>query len=95
MTKKRLQAYMAGQIKARSHSGAATAYNDLRVFWRWFAAEEQVPDPMDGIPRPRLATAPVPVLTRERLLEEAGGRHVIASKTLAETDDSRQCPTAT
>lgn len=46
---------------------AATAYQDLKIFWAWYAEEYGKPDLMLGIARPKVIQPDVPVLSRDQL----------------------------
>jgi len=67
VTKIDLRSYLALQLKHRKGSGAATLYQDLKVFWDWFAADYEIKSPMTGVPRPKVKSRTVPVLRPEQL----------------------------
>jgi hypothetical protein len=59
--------YMATQIKERKGLGPVTHYQNVLIFFRWYAEEYGGTSPMTGIPRPRASSPPPPVLSREAL----------------------------
>jgi integrase len=65
VTKVQLNRYLLRQYADRKPGGRVAFFQTLRVFWSWFAAEYEVPDPMAGIPRPKGAVEPVPVVKPE------------------------------
>ena len=46
---------------------ASNQFRALQQFFKWLAAEEEVPDPMAGLRPPRVPDKPVPVFTGEEL----------------------------
>jgi site-specific recombinase XerD len=68
-----IQRWMAWLLDRYSSSYASNQYRALQQFFKWLAAEDQLPDPMAGLAPPRLATKLVPVFTPEELtrLEQA------------------------
>lgn len=67
MAKVVMKSYLVVQIKCRKGSGAGTLYQDLKVFWDWYAREYETVSPMTGIPRPKGKSRTVPVLRPAQL----------------------------
>ena len=85
-----IQQWMAWLLDRYSSAYASNQYRALQQFFKWLAAEDEVPDPMAGLQPPRVTDKLVPVFTREELtrLEHAcAGR---ASRSAA-TPRSSQC----
>jgi len=65
ITKTWLTDYLLRQYDVRKPGGRIAFYESLKTFWAWYAAEEELPNPMAKISRP--GTAPmtdVPVITK-------------------------------
>ena len=62
VTKQQLNRYLLRQYTDRRPGGRVALYAALKIFWDWFAAEYEVANPLAGIPRPKGAVAPVPVV---------------------------------
>ena len=56
-----------------SNAYASNQYRALQQFFKWLAAEDELPDPMDRLQPPRVTDKLIPVFTREELarLEQA------------------------
>jgi site-specific recombinase XerD len=61
--------YIAADRKRRKTAdGAASHFTCLSSFWSWWSAEENMPNPMAGLPRPKTdGNTPIPVLSDEQL----------------------------
>jgi hypothetical protein len=59
VTKAWLTRYLIEQGKDRQGSGAGQIRQEIKLFFRWFASEYGLPDPMAGIPRPSGKSRPV------------------------------------
>jgi hypothetical protein len=64
VTKVIMKSYLVQQIKGRKGSGAGTLYQDLKVFWDWYAREYETSSPITGIPRPKGKSRTVPGTSR-------------------------------
>ena len=64
---------LAWLLDRDSSAYASNQYRALQQFFKWLAAEDQLPDPMAGLPPPRIIAKLVPVFTPEELsrLEQA------------------------
>ena len=70
---------MAWLLDRYSSAYASNQYRALQQFFKWLAAEDELPDPMAGLQPPRVTDKLVPVFTGEELtrLEQAcAGRSV-------------------
>jgi site-specific recombinase XerD len=68
-----IQRWMAWLLDRYSSAYASNQYRTLQQFFKWLAAEDQVPDPMAGLQPPRISRKLVPVFTSQELarLEQA------------------------
>ena len=68
-----IQQWMAWLLDRYSSAYASNQYRALQQFFKWLAAEDELPDPMDGLQPPRVTGKLVPVFTGEELarLEQA------------------------
>jgi len=68
-----IQQWMAWLLDRYSRAYASNQYRALQQFFKWLAAEDQLPDPMEGLQSPRVTDKLVPVFTGEELtrLEQA------------------------
>src|ERR1039458_3606761 len=62
-----VQRWIVWLLERYSSAYASNQYRALQQFFRWLAAEEELPDPMDGMRPPRVPAKPVPVFTAEDL----------------------------
>ena len=64
---------MAWLLDRYSSAYASNQYRALQQFFKWLAAEDELPDPMAGLQPPRVTQKLVPVFTGEELtrLEQA------------------------
>jgi site-specific recombinase XerD len=62
-----VQQWMAWLLGRSSDSYASNQYRALRQFFRWLAAEDELPDPMAGLQPPHVADKPVSVFTGQEL----------------------------
>jgi len=77
VAKAHLQLAMKKAHQERARSGVRSHYNDLKAFWSWWAEDEHVPSPLDGIRRPSDVIVPVQVLTAKeiaKILAAVSGR---------------------
>jgi site-specific recombinase XerD len=64
---------MAWLLERYSSAYASNQYRALQQFFKWLAAEDQLPDPIAGLQPPRVSQKLVPVFTSQevRRLEQA------------------------
>src|ERR1039457_5774487 len=62
-----VQRWIVWLLERYSSAYASNQYRALQQFFKWLAAEEELPDPMDGMRPPRVPGKPVPVFTGEDL----------------------------
>jgi site-specific recombinase XerD len=80
-----IQRWMTWLQDRYSSAYASNQYRALQQFFRWLAAEDELPDPMAGLPPPTVPHKLVPVFTGEELatLERA-----CAGRTFAQRRDT-------
>ena len=68
-----VQEWMGHMLDRYSPAYASNQYRGLQQFFRWLAAEEEIPDPMAGLRPPKVPAKLVPVFTAGELaaLEQA------------------------
>jgi site-specific recombinase XerD len=68
-----IQRWMAWLLDRYSSAYASNQYRALQQFFKWLAAEDQLPDPMAGLQPPRVSHKLVPAFTSQELrrLEQA------------------------
>jgi integrase/recombinase XerD len=62
-----VQRWIVWLLERYSSAYASNQYRALQQFFRWLAAEEELPDPMGGMRPPHVPGKPVPVFTGEDL----------------------------
>ena len=62
-----IQQWMTWLLDRYSSAYASNQYRALQQFFKWLAAEDELPDPMAGLQPPRVTDKLVPVFTREEL----------------------------
>ena len=62
-----IQQWMTWLLDRYSSAYASNQYRALQQFFKWLAAEDQMPDPMSGLQPPPVTDKLVPVFTREEL----------------------------
>lgn len=67
VTKALMKRYMVESYADRVGCGAESTYQGTKAFWTWWSAEEELPNPFAGIPRPKVKSRPVPVLRPEQI----------------------------
>jgi site-specific recombinase XerD len=65
--KQDVQEWMVWLLGRYSPAYASNQFRALQQFFKWLAAEEEIPDPMAGLRPPRVADQPVPVFAGEEL----------------------------
>jgi integrase/recombinase XerD len=80
--KQDVQQWIAGLLGRYSSAYASNQYRALQQFFKWLAAEDQIPDPMAGTRPPHVPEKPVPVFTSDDLarLERACAGHSFAQR---------------
>ncbi len=68
-----------------SDAYASNQYRALQQFFKWLAAEDQLPDPMEGLQPPRVTQKMVPVFTGEELTRL---EHACAGRSFAQRRDT-------
>jgi integrase/recombinase XerD len=63
VTSRDVQRWMVWLLDGYSAAYASNQYRALQQFFKWLAAEDQLPDPMAGLQPPRVADKLVPVFT--------------------------------
>jgi site-specific recombinase XerD len=73
VTSQDIQQWMAWLLNRYSTAYASNQYRALQQFFKWLAAEDQLPDPIAGLQPPRVTDKLVPVFTGAELarLEQA------------------------
>jgi len=80
-----IQQWMTWLLDRYSNAYASNQYRALRQFFKWLAAEEQMPDPMSGLQPARATDKLVPVFTREELTRL---EHACAGRSFAQRRDT-------
>ena len=62
-----MQQWVAWLLDRYSAAYASNQFRALQQFFKWLAAEEEIPDPMAGLRPPHVPDKPVPVFTGEEL----------------------------
>jgi site-specific recombinase XerD len=62
-----IQQWMSWLLDRYSGAYASSQYRALQQFFKWLAAEDEIPDPMDRLRAPRVAVREVPVFTSVEL----------------------------
>jgi site-specific recombinase XerC len=81
-----IQQWMAWLLDRRYSSAyASNQYRALQQFFKWLAAEDELPDPMDRLQPPRVTDKLVPVFTGEELTRL---EHACAGRSFAQRRDT-------
>ena len=67
VTSRDIQRWMAWLLDRYNAAYASNQYRALQQFFKWLAAEDELPDPMAGLAPPRVPAGLVPVFTSEEL----------------------------
>jgi site-specific recombinase XerD len=80
--KRDVQRWIAWLLDRYSSAYASNQYRALQQFFKWLAAEEEIPDPMAGLKPPHVPDKPVPVFAAEDLsrLERACAGRAFAQR---------------
>ena len=73
VTRHDIQRWMSWLLGRYSTADASNQYRALQQFFRWLAAEDQLPDPMAGLAPPRVADKLVPVFTPRGAIKAGTG----------------------
>jgi integrase/recombinase XerD len=83
--KQDVQRWMVHLLSRYSPAYASNQYRGLQQFFKWLAAEEELPDPMEGLRPPKVPAKLVPVFTGAEL---AALEHVCAGRRFAQRRDA-------
>ena len=67
VTANHIRGWIVALLDSASDGYANNQYRSVQQFFRWYAAEEEVPNPMLGMSPPHVPEQPVPVLRKEQL----------------------------
>lgn len=84
--KRDIEGFTIDVLDTRSPGYASNLHRALQQFFKWWAAEEEMPNPMLGMKPPHVPEQPVPVLTRRQLqalLKAAEGRSFVQRRDTA------------
>jgi integrase/recombinase XerD len=65
--KQDVQEWIVWLLGRYSHAYASNQFRALQQFFKWLAAEDEIPDPMSGLRPPHVPDKPVPVFAGEEL----------------------------
>ena len=80
-----IQRWMAWLLDRYSSAYASNQYRALQQFFKWLAAEDELPDPMAGLQPPRVTDKLVPVFTSQELTRL---EHACAGRSFAQRRDT-------
>jgi hypothetical protein len=80
-----IQQWLAWLLDRYSNAYASNQYRALQQFFKWLAAEDELPDPMAGLQPPRVTDKLVPVFTGEELTRLD---HACAGRSFAQRRDT-------
>jgi site-specific recombinase XerD len=80
-----IQQWMAWLLARYSNAYASNQYRALQQFFKWLAAEDELPDPMEGLQPPHVADKLVPVFTGQELTRL---EHACAGRGFAQRRDT-------
>jgi integrase/recombinase XerD len=80
-----IQQWMAWLLDRYSSAYASNQYRALQQFFKWLAAEDELPDPMEGLQSPRVTQKLIPVFTGEELTRL---EHACAGRSFAQRRDT-------
>ena len=80
-----IQRWMAWLLDRYSTAYASNQYRALQQFFKWLAAEDELPDPMAGLQPPRVTDKLVPVFTGQELTRLD---HACAGRSFAQRRDT-------
>jgi integrase/recombinase XerD len=79
------QQWIAWLLDRYSSAYASNQYRALQQFFKWLAAEDELPDPLAGLQPPRVTDKLVPVFTGEELTRLD---HACAGRSFAQRRDT-------
>jgi site-specific recombinase XerD len=85
VTRRDIQQWMTWLLDRYSTAYASNQYRALQQFFKWLAAEDELPDPMQGLQPPHVAGQLVPVFTPEELTRL---EHACAGRSFAQRRDT-------
>ena len=85
MSRQDIQQWLAWLLDRYSNAYASNQYRALQQFFKWLAAEDELPDPMAGLQPPRVTDKLVPVFTGEELTRLD---HACAGRSFAQRRDT-------
>ena len=80
-----IRQWMAWLLDRYSGACASNQYRALQQFFKWLAAEDELPDPMEGLQPPTVTGKLVPVFTSEELTRL---EHAYAGRSFAQRRDT-------
>jgi site-specific recombinase XerD len=80
-----IQQWMAWLLDRYSNAYASNQYRALQQFFKWLAAEDLLPDPVEGLQPPHVTGKLVPVFTAEELTQL---EHACAGRSFAQRRDT-------
>jgi site-specific recombinase XerD len=80
-----IQQWMTWLLDRYRNAYASNQYRALQQFFKWLAAEDQLPDPMEGLQPPPVTDKLVPVFTGEELTRL---EHACAGRSFAQRRDT-------
>jgi 2'-5' RNA ligase len=81
-----VRAWIVSLLDSASDGYANNQYRSVQQFFRWYAVEESLPNPMAAMRPPQVPEQPVPVLRKEQLgalLKSCSGRAFVDRRDLA------------
>ena len=85
VTSQDIQQWMAWLLDRYRTAYASNQYRALQQFFKWLAAEDELPDPMAGLQPPRVTAKLVPVFTSQELTRLD---HACAGRSFAQRRDT-------
>jgi integrase len=81
-----VQGFIISVLEVNSAGYANNLYRAIQQFWKWWAAENDAPNPMYGMSPPMLPEQPVPVLREDQLralLKSCDGKEFVQRRDAA------------
>ena len=91
VSRRDIQRWMAWLLDRYSSAYASNQYRALQQFFKWLAAEDQLPDPMAGLQPPRVTEQAGPGLHQRRTIPAGAGLRGPAASPSAATPRSSRC----
>lgn len=86
MTADHIREWIVSLLDSRSDGYANNQYRSVQQFFKWYAAEEELPNPMLGMNPPHVPEQPVPVLRKDQLgalLKSCSGKSFVDRRDTA------------